>query len=193
MSNALKPAAHEAPATRGRMTMCEEIGASHAFLEQPGKLRLLLRGQSLSDLAAEGARALGDRLCGRASRAPLGPWVDVEVHASSREAVIADWLNRLLYLAHRNHWAPTECQLLAVSDSGIRARVRGTPLGEKPCLSRAMIRPNSISTPGWCRLQVQVILQPPAASGALLRLGRSRQKKTADTKGRQTCRSRYGS
>ena len=180
MNDALKLAAHDPPATWGRMTMCEAMGASHAFLEQPGKLRLLLRGASLSDLVAEGGRALGDRLCGHARRGPVGPWVDVEIHAAGQEAVLADWLNRLLYLAGRDRWAPVECQVLASNEGGVRARVRGVSLGETPCLGRAVVRPKSLSLPGGRGLQAEVILQPPRG-GSRHRAGRRRH--AASTKG----------
>ena len=140
--------------------MCEAMGASHAFLERTGQLRLLLRGQSLGDLAAEGGRALGDRLCGRARRGPLGHWVDVEVHATGQQAVLADWLNRLLALAKRDRWAPVECQVLASNADTVHARVRGVALGEKPCLGKALIGPKSLRTRGGRGLQVEVILQP---------------------------------
>jgi hypothetical protein len=180
MKNAIKLAAHGPAATWGRMTMCEAMGATHAFLEQPGKLRLLLRGQSLSDLVAEGGRALGDRLCGRATRGPFGPWVDVEVHASGQEAVLADWLNRLLDLAERDRWAPVECQVLASNADSVHARVRGVSLGEKPCLGRAVIRPKSFRTPGGRGLQAEVILQPPRVAS---RHRATPRKHAAGTKG----------
>jgi len=144
--------------------MCEEMGASHAFLEQPGRLRLLLRGQTLGDLVSEGGRALGDRLCAPAERGPFGPWVDVEIHGKGREAILGHWLNRLLYLARRDRWAPRECEVLAVNADGVRARVRGVSLGKEPCLRRALIRPKSLSTPGGSGLQAEVILQPPPAA-----------------------------
>jgi SHS2 domain-containing protein len=163
------------------MTMCEAMGASHAFLEQPGELRLLLRGQCLADLVAEGGRALGDRLCGQTKRGPSGPWHNVEIHATGQEAVLGDWLNRLLYLAERDRWAPVDCQVLAVNEGGVRARVRGVSLGEKPCLGKAVIRPKSLDTPSGRGLQAEVILQPPRAAS---RHRASPRKHAAVTKGR---------
>jgi len=164
------------------MTMCEAMGASHTFLEQPGKLRLLLRGQSLGDLVAEGGRALGMRMCGQAKRSLSGPWLDVEIHAGGREAILATWLNRLLYLARRNRWAPVDCQVIAVSDSGLRARVRGVPLGEKPRLRKAVIRASSLVAPGGRGLQADVILKTPR-EGSGHRA--SPRKASAGTKGRK--------
>ncbi|HEY9384903.1 MAG TPA: hypothetical protein VIP80_15445 [Gemmatimonadales bacterium] len=163
MNGTVKLAPRHPPATWGRMTMCEAMGASHAFLEQPGGLRLLLRGQSLDDLVAEGGRALGDRLCGQARRGPFGPWIDVEVHATGQKAVLADWLNRLLYLAGRDRWAPVQCQVLTSTKDGLRARVRGVALGDRPCLGKALIGPKSFRTRGGRGLQAEVILQPPRA------------------------------
>jgi len=164
------------------MTMCEAMGASHAFLEQPGNLRLILRGQSLADLVAEGGRALGTRMCGQAQRGPSGPWVDVEIHADGQESVLADWLNRLLYLAGRDRWAPVECEVIAVNDGGLRARVRGVPLGPKPRLGKAVIRPSSLSAPGGHGLQAEVILEAPRAAS---RHRTSPRKASAGMKGRE--------
>jgi len=141
--------------------MCEVMAPSHVFLEQPGKLRLLLRGQSFGDLVVEGERALSSRLCGQTKPGPSGPWVEVKINAHGREAVLAHWLNRLLYLAGRDRWAPVECQVLAASEGGLRARVRGVALGKEPCLRKAVIGPSSRIGQGPCGLQVEVILQPP--------------------------------
>lgn len=181
MNSTVEHTVHDPPKTWGRMTMCETMGSSHAFLEHPGDLRLLLRGQSLGDLVAEGARALGDRLCGRAKGGPLGHWIEVEVLATGQERILADWLNRLLHLADRDRWAPVECEVLAWHDGGVRARVRGVPLGEKPCLAKAVIRPKPISIPGRRWLQAEVILQSPRTAP---RHRASTRKHAAVTKGR---------
>jgi hypothetical protein len=148
------------------MTMCETMGASHAFLEQPGELRLLLRGRSLPELLTEGGCALGDRLCGQAKRGPSGPWVELDIHATGQQAILGNWLNRLLDLAERDRWAPVECQLLALSNDGVRARVRGVPLGETPRIGRAVVPSKFSSAPGGRGLQVEVILQPRAKASS---------------------------
>lgn len=181
MNSAVRPGTHDPPVTWGRMTMCEAMVASHTFLEQPGKLRLFLQGQSLADLVAEGGRALGTHMCGQAKRAPSGPWLEVEIRADGREAVLANWLNRLLHLARRNRWAPVECQVIAANNSGLRARVRGVALGVKPRLGKAVICPSSLFAPGGCGLQAEVILEVPRpASGHRARLRRA----SASAKGR---------
>ena len=87
----------------------------------------------------------------------------MEFSACGREAVLAEWLNRLLGLAGRNRWAPVECQVFEASDSGLHARVRGTPLPEPPRLEKAVIRPGSLNALEGHGLQVEVILE---ASGA---------------------------
>ena len=163
MYAATGPGTADQPATWGRMTMCEALGPSHAFLEQAGRLRLLLRGDSFGEVVAEGARALGDRMCGRAERGPSGPWLDVELHAASREKLLVDWLNRLLYLAGRERWAPVECELITVNDDSLHARVRGVALETKPRLGRAIL-PGSLSAPGGTGLQAEVILKPRRAA-----------------------------
>lgn len=161
MNSMHKLETEDPPVTWGRMTMCGEVRASHAFRERPGTLLLLLRGQCLGDLVAEGGRALGVRMCGAAKGAPSGPWLNVDIHADSREAILAGWLNRLLYLARRDQWAPVECQVIALSDSDLRARVRGVPLGKKPRPWKAVIRTSSLGAPGERGLEAEVILETP--------------------------------
>lgn len=160
MNGAARPGPTDPPATWGRMTMCETLGPSHAFLQRSGQLRLLLRGNSLEDLLVEGARAIGDRLCGQARPAPAGPWLDVEIHADGQERVLGAWLNRLLYLAGRNRWASVESELIALDEGGLHARVRGVTLGAIPPLGRAAILPGSLSSAGGRGLQAEVVLGP---------------------------------
>ena len=161
MNETLALGARDQPITWGRMTMCEAMGASHAFLEEPGGLRLLLRGQCLADLAVEGGRALGTRLFGKTQLGPSGPWIDVEIRTDSQEAVLAAWLNRLLELAERNRWASVECEVLASSNNGLRARVRGVSLGEELHLGKAVIRSSSFIAPRGRGLQAEVLLEVP--------------------------------
>ena len=100
------------PSTWGRMTMCEAICPSHAFLDHPGNLRLLLRGESLGDLLTEAGRALGHRMCDRSKQGLPGPWLDVSISADGPHAILGVWLNRLLQMAQRDRWAPVEAGLI---------------------------------------------------------------------------------
>jgi len=154
---------HDTPATWGRMTMGEGVSPTHTFLEEPGKLALILRGESLADLVTEGGRALGSRMRGQAQQGASGPWVEVQCRASGRETLLAEWLNRLLALARRDRWAPVECQVLEVSDSSLHARVRGVPLPGEHRLGKALIRPDSLNALGDHGLQVEVTLEAPDA------------------------------
>lgn len=148
--------------TWGRMTMSEAMGPSHAFIEGADGLRLILRGHSLGELAAEGGRALGERLRrpGRGTPGP-GPWLELEVSGPDRETMLVNWLNRLLDLSGWLHWAPVECEVIAASDSGLRARVRGVTLPEPCRLERVMLRPNSHVSPDGRDLLADVILREP--------------------------------
>jgi hypothetical protein len=121
------------------MTMCEAPTPSHAFLEHLGRQSLLVRGSSLGELAAEGARALGVWLCGGKAPRPLGAWFELSVHAGSADLVFAEWLDRLLALAEQRRWAPVECEILEASDTSLRGRVRGVLLPSRPGRCRAQL------------------------------------------------------
>jgi hypothetical protein len=161
MSTPSRFEAHALPRTWGRMTMCDAMGPSHAFLGKPGKLRLLVRGESFADLVAEGGRALVAHLSGDTNGKTWGPWRTVEIHAEGREAVLADWLNRLLDLAGRDRRAPSDFRVLAVSNNALRARVRGKPLAARLHLGRAVIPPGSLTSPDGHGLQAEVRFAAP--------------------------------
>jgi CHAD domain-containing protein len=135
-----------------------------SIVRHPGDLRLLLRGESLRDLVTEGGRALGHRMCGRSKHGLPGPWLDVSINADGPHAILGAWLNRMLELARRDHWAPVECEVTSADDTSLRARVRGVRLGAQPRLTSAVILPGSFVVPGVHGLHAEVMLAPRAAS-----------------------------
>ena len=152
--------------------MAELASPSHAFLRHADGLRLILRAQNFGELAAEGGRALGERLRGSPGEAlGSGSWLEVDVAAPDREAMLIKWLNRLLDLSEWLQWAPVECRVTAVSDSGLRAQVRGVSLPRPSRPVRAVLRPNSHLGPDGRDLLADVMFQDPrtligcAASG----------------------------
>ena len=145
--------------------MCEAVCPSYAFLDNPGERRLRLWGRSLGDLVTESVRALHSLLGERARHGPLGPWVEVDIHGDGPQEILGAWLNRLLELAGRNQWAPVECEVTAVDDGGLRARVRGVRLEARPSLTTATVLSGSLLVPGVPGLHAEVTIRAgPARS-----------------------------
>ena len=156
--------APQAPVSWGRMTMFETPACWHAFIDHPGEHRLLVRGNSFGNLAAEAGRAVGARMHGKAIPKPTEAWRSIEVQASGREAVLRKWVNELIALARRERWAPVECEVLEVDDAGLRARLRGQMLAQAPGLLKAAIRPGCHLAPDGSELVAEVILKDSSAS-----------------------------
>jgi SHS2 domain-containing protein len=101
-----------------------DAGPSHAFEEHIGEVRLRLRAPSLPALLEEAARALAE-LMGSGGAATAGAPVRAHVHAADREALLAAWIDELVFLSetHKRVW--TEAEIEHASDTELSARVRG--------------------------------------------------------------------
>jgi protein archease len=103
---------------------------SHVFEEHTGEARLRLRAASLPALFEEAACALGELMCADPGE-PSGEALRVQAHASDREALLAGWIDELVYLSetHKRVW--TEARIERLTDTEIDATVRGV---EPPAL-----------------------------------------------------------
>ncbi len=111
--------------------------SSHRFLEHTGELALEVRAESLGALLAEAGRALGAlALHGRLRQAD-GPWREVTVTSADRAALLADWLNELIYQAEARSEVPIEFEIQQVEDAQVRARFRGVAVDQPPALVKA--------------------------------------------------------
>lgn len=111
--------------------------ASHRFLEHTGELALEVRAESLGELLAEAGRALGAlALQGRLRRADR-PWREVTVTSADRAALLADWLNELIYQAEARLEVPIEFEIQQAEDGQVRARFRGVAVDQPPALVKA--------------------------------------------------------
>jgi hypothetical protein len=168
------------------MTMSETLCPSHAFLRNREGVRLILRGQSLEELAREGCCAIGNWLLGpEGTSAVPGPWIELEFAAKDRAAALAGWFNRILGLAAALRWAPVECQVIAAGDSGIRARVRGVQHSDFSRLEGVTLRTNSHLEPEGHDLMADVLLRRPhrlLGPGISLQHAQSRPQKWASRK-----------
>jgi SHS2 domain-containing protein len=91
--------------------------------EHVGELELAVEAGSERGVFADAARAFGELLEDEAGGAPLV----VEVTASGRDraALLADFLEELIFLAETEGFVPGELQALELGDGLLRARVAG--------------------------------------------------------------------
>jgi SHS2 domain-containing protein len=104
--------------------MPSDPGASHAFEEHTGEARVRLHATSLAALFEEAARALAELTCSEGD-APPGPPLQVAVRAHDREALLAAWIDELVFLSetHKRVW--TQARVERLTDTELRAVVSG--------------------------------------------------------------------
>ncbi len=101
-----------------------ETGATHVFEEHTGEARLRVRAGSLVALFEEAARAVAD-LMYSGPPGGAGPPVCVDVQAPDREALLAAWIDELVFLSetHKRVWV--EARVERLTDTELHAVVRG--------------------------------------------------------------------
>jgi SHS2 domain-containing protein len=97
---------------------------SHVFEEHTGEARVRLRASSLPALFEEAALALAELVCADADEATGEP-VRVAVRAPDREALLAAWVDELVFLSetHKRVW--TGARVERLTDTELDATVVG--------------------------------------------------------------------
>jgi protein archease len=121
----------------GKQAMPPLRPASHEILQHTSEIRLRIRAGSLAELMAEAGRALARLQLHDAERTAAGSWRPIEVSAPDRAALLADWLNELVYLAETERWVAVDFGVDHADDRTLRARVRGVILDRAPALVKA--------------------------------------------------------
>jgi SHS2 domain-containing protein len=125
-----------------RGTMHDRIPPSHEVVDHTSEIRLRIRAGSLAELLAEAGRALARlELRGRTAAA-TGDWRPLTVSAGGRAALLADWLNELVFLAEAERWVPIDFEIerageSPAGDTEVRARARGVSVEQSPGLVKA--------------------------------------------------------
>jgi SHS2 domain-containing protein len=102
-----------------------EAPARYTFLDHTGELRLHVVAPTLAALFEQAGRALAEQLLERASGAGLDTEVVIELQARDTPALLAAWLNELIFLSETRKRVFTELHVLGIDDTRLRARVRG--------------------------------------------------------------------
>lgn len=101
------------------------VASLHTFEEHTGEVRLRLRAPSLASLLEEAAGALAELMGSRAEAGSVGDPVRVEVRAPDREALLAAWIDELVFLSETHKLVWTQARIDSVSDTHLTGIVRG--------------------------------------------------------------------
>ena len=97
---------------------------SHTFEEHIGEVRLRLQAESLPGLFEEAARALVELMCTERAE-PAGEPVPVRILAPDREALLAAWIDELVFLSETRKRVWSEARVERFTDAELLATVRG--------------------------------------------------------------------
>ncbi len=103
--------------------------ARHSFRDHVGELELEIEAPSLAELYAEAGRALARIMAGDDDSALADRDAEtIEVRGSDPEALLAEWLNELIFLSETRHRAYTYLRVESVGPHALTASVRGVPV-----------------------------------------------------------------
>jgi SHS2 domain-containing protein len=131
---------------------------SHAVKNHTSEIELHVQARSLGDLLAETGRALaGVELTG-ADCLPGGHPRPIRISASDRAALLAAWLDELIFLAEVDRWIAVDFTVELADDTEVRAHVSGVVLEYAPSRVKAATLRNLriINVPGG--LETHIIL-----------------------------------
>ena len=111
--------------------------ASHEIIDHASEVRLRIRATSLAELLAEAGRALAEVQLRESGGAPPPKWRDIEVSAPDRAALLAEWLNELIFLGETEAWVPVQFEVERATDTSARVRASGMSLDRAPGLVKA--------------------------------------------------------
>jgi SHS2 domain-containing protein len=113
------------------------VQASHEIVDHASEVRLRIRAASMSELLAEAGRALAEVQLRESGGGPAPEWRDIEVSASDRAALLAEWLNELIFLGETEAWVPVQFQVARATETSAKVRASGISLERAPGLVKA--------------------------------------------------------
>lgn len=99
--------------------------SGHSFLEHTSDVELRLHGRNLAALFTEAGRAVADLMLGDAPRPAATVSEQVLVEATDREALLAAWIDELVFRAETRKAVFVDFELEHLDDHELRARIRG--------------------------------------------------------------------
>jgi SHS2 domain-containing protein len=113
------------------------VEASHKTIDHTSEVQLRIRAASMSELLAEAGRALAEVQLRDSGGAPAPEWREIEVSASDRAALLAEWLNELIFLGETDAWVPVQFEVARATNTSARVRALGMSLDRVPGLVKA--------------------------------------------------------
>jgi SHS2 domain-containing protein len=108
---------------------------TYSWGEHVGELELRLEASAEEAVFAAAAVALGDALGG--DRNGVEEWFDVSAEGADRAALLAAWLEELIFLAEDEGLVPLEARDVRLEAARVRGRVGGRR-GDPPHLVKAV-------------------------------------------------------
>jgi SHS2 domain-containing protein len=102
--------------------------ARHVFEEHVGEVQMRVEAPTLADLFAQAGRALAELLAGPPDSDAPRESENVTVEATDREALLAEWLNELIFRSEVRRCAFTDLRVTSISDRELQARIAGVPI-----------------------------------------------------------------
>ena len=106
----------------------------YRWIDHTAEVELEIAADSEREVLADALAALADLLDARGEGDELR---SVELHAADRPALLAAWLEELVFLAETEGFEPLGLESLELGDDRLRATVRGR-LGAPPHLVKAV-------------------------------------------------------
>jgi SHS2 domain-containing protein len=97
----------------------------HRFVEHTSEVELHLRAHSLSGLFVQAGHAVAELMLGEGERAPESVVERVVVTAPDREALLAAWIDELVFQSERHKAVFIRFTVERVADGEIAAELRG--------------------------------------------------------------------
>jgi SHS2 domain-containing protein len=97
----------------------------YRWLEHTSEVELLVEGRTPEAVFAEAAVALGELLSGAREAEPVNHEVEVEVEAADLPALLAAWLEELVYLAESDGFVTRRIASLELAGTKLSALVSG--------------------------------------------------------------------
>jgi SHS2 domain-containing protein len=106
----------------------------YEVLDHKSSVELKIHARDWPELLVEAGHALSAHLWGLATTASRGPatWHHVQLRAPDRAALLAQWLNELLFEAEAGWWVPVEFVVEDAASVYLDARVRCVTVDEAP-------------------------------------------------------------
>jgi SHS2 domain-containing protein len=99
--------------------------AGHRFVEHTSEVELQLHAPTLPDLFAEAGRALAALMLGEETTGTETVEDEVSVTAPDREALLAAWIDELVFHAETRKAVFTRFEITRLDDRAVAARLRG--------------------------------------------------------------------